>query len=638
MITALLLGTALAKRSFTVDTSQKTFLKDGKPFNYVSGSFHYSRVPPYYWRDRLQKMYAAGLDAIQFYVPWNVHEPYPGQYDFEGQQDLVRFITIAHEVGLLVLLRAGPYICGEWEYGGFPAWLLTENPNMIVRSSDPSFLKPVDAWFGEFLPKIKPLLYENGGPVVMVQLENEYGSYFACDKDYISHLISLARKHLGDQVILYSTDGAGTGFLKCGAHPGLLTTVDFGPGNVTAGFQPLIQWNSSTPLVNSEFYTGWLDYWGGQHAHTDTDIIVKNLKDFLDLKANMNFYMFEGGTNFGFTNGADPPYKVCPTSYDYDAPLNEAGDPTPKYMAIRKLMSNYKKLPDVPPATPKYVYGTVTMKKLGTVLDLLQVVSPLQPVVSEYPLTMEQVKWYHGFILYRHNLKQAMSGNNLEVPGIRDMGYVLVNGWRRGLVDRNGVTGLNILAQEDSILDIIVENQGRITYGKEILNNTKGLISNVTIDGQVLTGWSMYPLNFTRVFDMLETSADKTLKFKPNQKTSEHGNKMNHQTQDKKDGMHSLVPTVYTGTFVSPLSEPQDTYLNMTGWFKGQAFLNGFNIGRYWPVRGPQVTLYIPKGVIKPNPAINTLVMVELQMSPCWKACTVHLTDQPVINATMSST
>ncbi|MFT7816128.1 beta-galactosidase isoform X1 [Arapaima gigas] len=327
-----------APRTFEIDYKNDCFHKDGQPFRYISGSIHYSRIPRIYWKDRLLKMYMAGLNAIQTYVPWNYHEPVPNQYVFSGDRDLEYFLQLASDIGLLVVLRPGPYICAEWDMGGLPAWLLNKT-DIVLRSSDPDYIGAVDKWMGKLLPMIKPFLYQNGGPVITVQVENEYGSYFACDYNYLRHLTRLFRYHLGGEVVLFTTDGASVGYLKCGSLQGLYATVDFGPGgNVTAAFAAQRYAEPNGPLVNSEFYTGWLDHWGEHHSVVPASAVAKSLNEILEVGASVNLYMFIGGTNFGYWNGANTPYAPQPTSYDYDAPLTEAGDLTDKYFAIRDVI------------------------------------------------------------------------------------------------------------------------------------------------------------------------------------------------------------------------------------------------------------------------------------------------------------
>ncbi|XP_066484549.1 beta-galactosidase isoform X1 [Tiliqua scincoides] len=606
-----------SQRSFGVDYARNCFLKDGEPFRYISGSIHYSRVPRYYWKDRLLKMKMAGLDAVQTYVPWNFHESEPGVYNFTGDRDLVSFVQLAQEVGLLLILRAGPYICAEWDMGGLPAWLLNKE-TIVLRSSDADYLAAIGRWMGILLPKMKPLLYQNGGPIIMVQVENEYGSYFACDFDYLRYLQKLFRQHLGNEVVLFTTDGASKSLLRCGALQGLYSTVDFGPGNnVTAAF--LVQRHSEPkgPLVNSEFYTGWLDHWGHRHSVVSSSIIAKTLSEILAHGASVNMYMFIGGTNFGYWNGANMPYLPQPTSYDYDAPLSEAGDLTEKYFAIREVIGMYKKLPvgPIPPTTPKFAYGEVALEKVGTVKDFLDDLSPSGPVKSTYPLTFVQVKQYFGYVLYRTKLPRNCSEKTLlSSHGIHDRGYVSVDGIPQGVLDRWNIISLNITGNAGAYLDMLVENMGRVNYGR-YNNDFKGLVSNVTLGEDILTDWEIYPLDIDRAVDQGLS------------------NKMS-------DGNISSYeePTFYTGNFSIPSGIPdlpQDTYIEFSGWTKGQVWINGFNLGRYWPALGPQITLFVPSNILVSS-SPNNITVLEFEKAPCSSGkCLIEFVDRPNINATV---
>ncbi|XP_048754699.2 beta-galactosidase-like isoform X2 [Ostrea edulis] len=615
--------TQAQNKTFEIDYLGNTFVKDGKRFRYVSGSIHYMRVPKEYWRDRLEKMYAAGLDTIQFYIPWNYHEPEKGQYDFEGQRDFVQFIKLAQEVGLLVLIRAGPYICGEWDFGGFPAWLLKENPKMVLRTMDPTYIKYVDIWMDKLLPMLTPLLYENGGPVLMVQIENEYGSYFACDHQYMAHLRDKARAHLGPRAVLYTTDGGADGFLKCGAVEGAYATVDFGTTvNPQKSFQPQRDYEPFGPLVNSEFYPGWLDHWGYPHSTLNLDVFSRALDKLLDYGANVNMYMFEGGTNFGFWNGANyKPFQAVPTSYDYDAPMSESGDITDKYLAIRQVISKYKQLPDmaIPPNTTKTAYGKVDLSFMATIQDALTTLCPNGPIKSEYPLSMEAISQYQGFVLYRHTLlgDTPSEPKTLDLSGVRDRAYLMINQVPQGVFDRNGQMTMNLTLKVNETIDILVENMGHIGFGSEINNNTKGLIKNVTFGGSMLTGWQIYPLT---VENFKPTSLSGIYRDKP----FTNGN--------------LTTPSFYVGKLHVPTT-PTDTYLDMSNWGKGQHLIMSSsmnNVGRYWPYVGPQVRLFVPKPFLSPSPVINYVILFELERAPCESPdkCTVEFVDKPLINAT----
>ncbi|XP_033820931.1 beta-galactosidase [Periophthalmus magnuspinnatus] len=613
-----------APRTFSVDYQKNCFQKDGQPFRYISGSIHYNRIPRVYWKDRLLKMYMAGLNAIQTYIPWNYHEESPGQYNFSGDRDLMYFLKLAQDIGLLVILRPGPYICGEWEMGGLPAWLLNKK-DIVLRSSDKDYLSAVDRWMGKLLPMIKPYLYENGGPIITVQVENEYGSYFACDFDYLRHLTGLFREHLGQTVVLFTTDGGSVGFLKCGSIQGLYATVDFGPGaNITAAFEAQRHAEPKGPLVNSEFYTGWLDHWGSHHSVVSTDAVTKTLTEMLQIGANVNLYMFIGGTNFGYWNGANEPYSAQPTSYDYDAPLTEAGDLTKKYFAIQNVIKKFHKIPDgiIPPTTPKFAYGSITLQKLETVSDALEKLSYSGPVKSMYPLTFTDLHQVFGYVLYRTTLPVNCSKPTpLSSPlnGVHDRAYVSVDGVPAGILERFQTITINITGKAGSRVDILVENMGRINYGKGI-NDFKGLVSNMTLGADVLTGWTMYSLNIDEAVS--QGVLGKSVSSDPPQPST------------------LSLPTFYGGSFVIPdgiPALPQDSYIKLPNWTKGQIWINGFNLGRYWPARGPQVTLFVPSSILS-TAAPNNITVLELEAAPCSSGpCSVEFTDTPILGVTLHS-
>ncbi|KFO89216.1 Beta-galactosidase, partial [Buceros rhinoceros silvestris] len=594
-------------RSFGIDYDCNCFVKDGRPFRYISGSIHYSRVPRFYWKDRLLKMKMAGLDAIQTYVPWNYHEPQLDKYDFSGDKDLEYFLQLANDTGLLVILRPGPYICAEWDmvelFVTVISFLGQKREAFTLCFAD--YLAAVEKWMGVLLPKVRPHLYQNGGPIIMVQVENEYGSYFACDYDYLRSLLKLFRQHLGDEVVLFTTDGASQFHLRCGALQGLYATVDFAPGgNITAAFLAQRSSEPVGPLVNSEFYTGWLDHWGHRHSVVPTQTIAKTLNDILARGANVNLYMFIGGTNFAYWNGANMPYMPQPTSYDYDAPLSEAGDLTEKYFALREVIGMYKRLPEglIPPTTPKFAYGEVCLQKVGTVVELLDGLSPAGPVKSTYPLTFVQLKQYFGFVLYRTTLpKNCTEPTQLSSPlnGVHDRAYVSVDGVPQGVLERDKSLMINITGKAGANLDILVENMGRVNFGR-YNNDFKGLVSNLTLDEDVLVEWEMYPLD-------IDGAVNRGINSHLNRPKRSAGTPLSYE-----------APTLYTGRFSIPEGIPdlpQDTYVKFPGWTKGQIWINGFNLGRYWPARGPQLTLFVPRNVLVSS-VPNNVTVLELERSP----------------------
>ncbi|XP_066506652.1 beta-galactosidase isoform X2 [Hoplias malabaricus] len=625
LLTLMQLSFTTAAPSFSVDYKHNRFLKDGKHFRYISGSIHYNRIPRVYWKDRLLKMYMAGLNAIQTYIPWNFHEPTPGKYDFSGDRDLQHFLQLCKDLGLLVILRPGPYICAEWDMGGLPSWLLKKK-DIVLRSSDADYIAAVNKWMGKLLPMMKPYLYQNGGPIITVQVENEYGSYFSCDFDYLRHLVKLFRSHLGDEVVLFTTDGGSKTNLKCGSLQGAYATVDFGPSaNVTAAFEAQRHAEPYGPLVNSEFYTGWLDHWGGHHSVVPTSVVVKVLNEMLEMGASVNMYMFIGGTNFGYWNGANTPYAPQPTSYDYDAPLTEAGDLTEKFFAIRDVIKKFRKIPDgmLPPSTPKFAYGKVTMKKVKTVSESLEILSFSGPVKSTYPLTFVDMDQSFGYMLYQTTLPiDCRKPTALSSPlnGVNDRAYVTVDGVAAGILERDKIITINITGKAGSRLDILVENMGRVNFGKNI-NDFKGLVTNLTLGTNILGNWTIYSL-----------SIDEAVK---------QGLLWNTGSLQNSAPTVLSPPAFYSGSFSIPddiPDLPQDTYIQFPDWKKGQVWINGFNIGRYWPSRGPQITLFVPAFLLSTS-ALNNITLLELEADPCSTGpCVVEFVNSPVINSTTKYT
>uniref|UniRef100_A0A8B9CS96 Galactosidase beta 1 like n=1 Tax=Anser brachyrhynchus TaxID=132585 RepID=A0A8B9CS96_9AVES len=602
-------------RSFQLDYEQDCFRKDGAPFRYVSGSIHYARIPRPAWRDRLLKMYMSGLNAVQVYVPWNYHEPLPGVYDFSGDRDVEAFLDLTAELGLLVILRPGPYICAEWEMGGLPAWLLWKS-DIVLRSSDPAFLAAVDSWLHVLLPKIKPRLYQHGGNIISVQVENEYGSYYACDYDYLRHLLGSFRALLGGEALLFTTDGARAEELRCGTLQGLYATVDFGPdSNVTEAFGAQRSIEPRGPLVNSEYYTGWLDYWGGAHASTSAAQVARGLADMLRLGANVNMYMFHGGTNFAYWSGADlkAQYKPVTTSYDYDAPLSEAGDPTEKLFAIRTVISKFQPLPvgPMPPATPKYAYGRVDLRKHADLLDVLHVLSPSGPIRSQFPLTFEAIKQVRGWAHWgtsRETLGWGKGAHgsplSLSVLGQTPRDQVKQWDWHRLLL---------VLWQPGSCSPshgILFRSQGKPHCLIFPPPPPQGLLGNLSLDSSPLSTWLIYPLAIDAAVQQ----------------------GWPHAALPQSSGRGRSGPAFYTGTFETP-GIAWDTFVKFPGWSKGQLWINGFNLGRYWPRRGPQQTLFVPGSVLRVG-CPNNITVLELEGAP--PTPFLLFLDQPLLNRTLS--
>ena len=608
------------ERSFVIDYKNDCFRKDNQTFRYISGGIHYFRVPRIYWEDRLLKAQALGLNTIQTYIAWNIHEQEQGIYNFEGENDILHFINLAQKCGLLVIVRPGPYIDAEWEFGGFP-WWLAKNKSLIMRSTeDERYMNNVETWMNVLLHKLKPKLYKNGGPIIAFQVENEYGNYYACDHKYLTALKDIFQNNYGDDVVLFTTDGYTSEYLKCGTSPQIFSTIDFGT-EITAenAFKKLRKYQANGPLVNSEYYTGWLDYWGHPHQTRDSRKVAKYFDHILAINASVNLYMLEGGTNFGFMNGVDIDkdnnFLVSPTSYDYDAPLSEAGDPTKKYFALRNVLKKYvKSMTPVPKATMKTAYGKI---KMTPGLDLKSLISLLYPhgtpFNSTYPLTMENVHQGYGFLLYRTKIPKQYQNQliDLFIEVVHDRSIIYVDNIRKGVFERGAVHTTVLVTGEK--LEILVENQGRIAYGPKgshYLPDSKGILGNVLIDNHILTNWSMYPIDDKKIFQLMDQSKEKFLLKSKNLENA---------------------PIVYCALFT--LDHVTDTYIKMDTWSKGQIYINHFNLGRYWSDQGPQQTLYVPKNVLKLGN--NRLMLLELDKAPCTFQkiynCSVEFVAKPIL-------
>uniref|UniRef100_A0A7N5KBZ1 Galactosidase beta 1 like n=1 Tax=Ailuropoda melanoleuca TaxID=9646 RepID=A0A7N5KBZ1_AILME len=514
-------------RSFVVDRENDRFLLDGVPFRYVSGSLHYFRVPRVLWADRLFKMRMSGLNTVQFYVPWNYHEPEPGVYNFNGSRDLFAFLNEASVANLLVILRPGPYICAEWDMGGLPAWLL-QKPDIHLRTSDPA--------------------------------------------DNMTKIFALLRK--------YEPHG---------------------------------------PLVNSEYYTGWLDYWGQNHSMRSILAVTTGLENMLRLGASVNMYMFHGGTNFGYWNGADEKGRFLPitTSYDYDAPISEAGDPTPKLFALRNVISKFQEIPlgPLPPPSPKMMLGPLTLHLDGDLLAFLDFLCPQGPIRSILPLPFEAVKQDRGFVLYRTYLTYTISEpTQFWVPnnGVHDRAYVMVDGVFQGVLERNMKHQLFLMGTVGAKLDILLENMGRLSFGSNS-SDFKGLLEPPILGQRVLTQWLMFPLK-----------VDKLVKWW-----------FPLQLMKRSHPQVPSGPTFYSTTFPI-LGEGRDTFLFLPGWTKGQVWINGFNLGRYWTKRGPQETLYVPRPLLFSRGALNKITLLELENVPPQPQ--IQFLDRPILNSTLHKT
>jgi beta-galactosidase len=574
--------------------NQKSFLLNDKEIRLLSGAMHYFRTVPEYWEDRLIKLRECGFNTVETYVAWNLHEPEEGQFVFEGIADIETFIKTAEKVGLHVIVRPGPYICAEWEFGGFPYWLLTV-PNIQLRCYNQPYLEKVDAFFDVLFERLQPLLRSNGGPIIAIQVENEYGSY-GNDQKYLQYMRDNIQKRIG-QELLFTSDGPAPSMLHGGMIEGVLETVNFGSRTESA-FDQLKQYQPNAPLMCMEFWHGWFDHWGEEHHTRSSESVIETLESILEQNGSVNFYMAHGGTNFGFYNGAnhnEEVYQPTITSYDYDGLLTESGDVTEKFFAVRKTFEKYVDLPEtkLPPVTPKKQYGEVHFDERVALLDSLNQLS--SPQQSQTPLTMEEYGQDYGFIVYETVIKGAYGKQTITVQDVHDRGQIYLNGEYAGLVERiGGRRSIEVnITEEETKLQIVVENMGRVNYGP-FLKDFKGITEGVRAGNQFLFGWTVYPL------PLKDLSA---LKF----------------TRDEIKENH---PYFHRGTL--KIDEAVDTFIDMSGWTKGVVFVNGHNLGRYWEI-GPQQTLYVPAPFL--HKGENEIVVLELHDHKE----SIRFVDQPVL-------
>jgi len=557
------------------------FLLDGRPFRILSGAIHYFRVHPELWEDRLLKLKAMGLNTVETYVAWNLHEPEPGRFDFDNALDVCAFVRLAQQLGLHVIVRPGPYICAEWEFGGLPAWLLAD-PEMALRCTYPPYLAAVARYFEALLPQLAPLQRAPDGPIIAMQIENEYGSY-AADKAYLRWIEAQYRAH-GLDCLLFTSDGANTQMLTQGTLPGVLATANFGSRAATE-FAALEQHQPNAPLMCMEFWNGWFDHWGESHHTRDAADAAQALDEVLAAGASVNIFMFHGGTSFGFMNGANTDletgaYQPTVSSYDYDAALSEEGEPTPKFHAFREVIAKYVSLPPLqwPPSPPRFASGPITLNEAQTLFAALPALSaPLRAVA---PRSMEQLGQNYGFVLYRTEIDFPPGTVPLRLERVHDRAQVFVDGKPAGVVERDGPLSVMLeLSGGRVTLDLLVENQGRVNYGPW-LTDRKGILGFVRLGSHTLLHhWQMFPLPLDDL---------RSLRFS--------------ELHDGRSG-----PRFYRSGFT--VDRPGDCFLHLPDWNKGCAWINGFHLGRYWQ-RGPQTELYVPAPLL--HAGSNELIVLEL--------------------------
>lgn len=588
---------SFSQKKHTFEIKNGDFVYDGKPVRIISGEMHYPRIPHQYWRHRMQMLKAMGLNAVATYVFWNIHEPEPGKWDFTGDKNLAEYIKIAGEEGLMVILRPGPYVCAEWEFGGYPWWLQNVE-GLELRRDNEQFLKYTQLYINRLYKEVGNLQITKGGPIVMVQAENEFGSYVSQRKDipleehrqYNAKIVQQL-KDAGFDVPSFTSDGSW--LFEGGAVPGALPTAN-GESNIENLKKAIDKYNGGQgPYMVAEFYPGWLAHWLEPHPQISATSIARQTEKYLQNNVSINYYMVHGGTNFGFTSGAnyDKKHDIQPdlTSYDYDAPISEAGWVTPKYDSLRNVIKKYVNysLPKAPAAIPVIEIPSIKLDKIATLDGLNSKV-----VENNKPMIFEQLNQGYGYVLYKRHFNQPINGT-LEIDGLRDYATVYANDEKVGELNRYfNKYSIDVEIPFNSTLEILVENMGRINYGSEIVHNTKGIISPVVINGMEIEGdWQMYQIPMDEVpdFEKMQT---------------------NSVFSNSESSAKRLLgaPALYKGTF--NLTETGDTFLDMEDWGKGIVFINGKNIGRYWHV-GPQQTLYVPGVWLKKGQ--NEIVIFEQQ-------------------------
>ncbi len=562
------------------EIGKKDFLLNGEPFRIISGAIHYFRVPREYWRDRLVKLKACGFNTVETYIAWNAHEMKEGTFDHSGMLDLEAFLELAGSLGLYAIVRPGPYICSEWDFGGLPWWLLKKD-GIHLRCMDNRYIEAVDRYFDEMIPKIAKHQITEGGNVILVQVENEYGSY-GDDSEYISYLADGLRKR-GINVPLFTSDGAEKQMLTGGTVPGIHKTANFG-SRAAEQFEKLREYQADGPLMCTEYWNGWFDHWGEEHHHRTSEEAAANLDEILSLGASVSAYMFHGGTNFGYMNGAncDSEYEPTISSYDDDAPVNESGELTEKYFRFRDVISKYAPIPEVelPAPIKKKKYGEIEFTESARLFDNLDALS--DPVKVVNPCPMEKLDQGYGYILYKTKVRGPRDEQEVRLQQVHDRGYIYRDRKFLGIQYRNDKENKVSMAvdKDGNELTVIVENMGRINYGPR-LKDKKGITEGIGFGRNFIYHWDAYPLPFDDVSRV-----------------------------DFKEGVPAFdgEPVLLKAAFDA--DECCDTFVKLYNFRKGIIILNGKVLSRYWEA-GPQRSAYIPAPFLRKGR--NELVVVEFE-------------------------
>ncbi len=559
------------------------FFLDEEEYTIISGAMHYFRIPREYWYDRLLKLRECGFNTVETYTCWNLHEPREGVFDFGGMLDLEAYIDIAKELGLNVILRPGPYICAEWEMGGLPAWLLNY-PSIAVRCNDELFISKVERYYNELFGRIAPRLSTNGGNIIMMQIENEYGSY-GDDHEYMQKIADIYKKN-NINCLLFTSDGASYSMLQGGTLPDYPCVANFG-SRPEENFRVLNDFRPDQPLMCGEYWVGWFDHWYEEHHVRDAKEVAKLFKDMIDCGASLNFYMFHGGTNFGYMNGANyyDKYEPTITSYDYNALLSEAGDLTPAYFEVRKIIEErYGRLGELTVKnSEKVAYGRLDLNERCDIFETIKLLS--EPVHTAAPRFMEDIGQYYGFTLYSTVVDGPRDEAEMKFDAVHDRAVVFIDGENKGYYERSRdgkPVSFSLKKGEKCRIDILCENMGRVNYGTKIMDR-KG-VKGVRFNLQYHFGWDMYPLPLDNISSL----------------------EFSHKAGEVK------VASFLKGTLKID-GEPHDTFIRLDGFTKGVVFVNGFNIGRYFNPAGPQKTLYVPAPMLRNGD--NEIVVFETDYS-----------------------
>lgn len=576
----------------TFEVAGDQFHLDGQAFQIRSGEMHYPRIPVAEWDERVEMAKAMGLNTISLYLFWNLHETSPGQYDFAGQKDFLAFIRTCGEQGMKVIVRPGPYVCAEWDLGGLPAWLLAE-PGVKLRSTDPRYLEPAKAWMSKVAGMLEPLSVANGGPVLMLQVENEFGSFGTRDPEYLRAMEQALRSG-GYRGLLFTGDGASEGNQQRGGTKDLLKAVNFG-GEAKSAFATLAAVQPGKPRFTAEFWVGWFDQWGHPHHHIKAREKAADLEWMMAEGISFNLYMFHGGSTRGFWSGAnwDGSYRPTAGSYDYSAPLDESGRPTAKYDAFREIIGRKigkDRLPAVPAMAPAGSVGTLSLSEELPLLEALPA-----GVRKEVPVTLEQLGQGGGFVLYRTEIEGPVDAP-LDLAAVKDRVIVLLDGRRIGIGGRSvGKEPVPVKAGPGKHqLDLLVENMGRINYGQVMNTERKGLEAALKLGDRELADFEHVPLPLEQPLAG------------------------EYRKPEEAGGNEASSALVFRRSkFKTP--EPRDTWLDLRGFGRGVVWLNGINLGRYWSI-GPQQTIYVPSVWLKVGDGENELVVLEMEKDGCPEA------------------